>query len=347
MNAVKEMMKKKENIILFSILSILLILVVFTGIRNQKLMDPSAPTPSPTILVPKESKAPEKEETETEEKESPAPTVSATSKPQEEQKKTDNSKIPPTTNPSTPESPPTPTLTQEQKNNQTRNNIQATYGVTIRYGNELPGYRPRGYTPTTMTDATEINQYLNELNRTLSYYPNNFFKEMKSQGMPVTFYLVKSVPNNAFAGLTDKEFTNDIKITLTTYGLFSYTANHEIMHYIDAYLAIKMWPNSLEESWNLMNPPGYLYGSFIASYNYHATNHTHGGYFIRDYGQTNYLEDRATIFEYIMTRAYPNNGCMDRDEPIRKKADLIAQQIETYFSSVSPSVTEHWERFLK
>ncbi|HCJ31690.1 MAG TPA: hypothetical protein DHV70_02255, partial [Firmicutes bacterium] len=59
-----------------------------------------------------------------------------------------------------------------------------------------------------------------------------FFKEMKDYGMPLTIYLVKNISGNV-SGLTDAKDSSNIKIMIEPGLLFENTLHHEIMHYID------------------------------------------------------------------------------------------------------------------
>ena len=268
---------------------------------------------------------------------------------EEEQEKTDEA--PKEENPS-PELPKDdnkkpPVEIEKDENDQLRNSIFTKYKIKVKYGDEIGSYKPRNLTPIKMTDKDTISEYLTSLNKTLSRYPNGFFQEMYNKGMPLTIFLIENVSDYSLSGLTDKEFYDDIKITLTTRGFFDRVTNHELMHYIDAYLQIVMYPLNVEDSWNLLNPPDFTYGYTNSSYTYNMLNHPRGAYFINDYAQTNYLEDRASTFEDMMSRAYAPPGCYEEGEVIKEKGKLIASQIETYFNSVSPSVTEPWERFLK
>lgn len=251
----------------------------------------------------------------------------------------------PTTSPS-PSPSPTPVVeTQEMKNEKLRSAIKSKYGITVKYGDEIGSYRPRNATPNLITDAARNGEFLSKIDTILATYPNGFFQDFINKGMPLTIFLVESMQGNAFEGFLDSEFYSDLKLTITasTYW-FERTLNHELMHYIDAYLSIVMYPIDLEEEWMKLNPAGYVYGYANSSYNFNFSNPTQG-YFTRDYGQTNYKEDRATIFEDLMTRAY-KNAMYNDGVPIKEKAKAISNQIRQYFPSVSGQ-SPYWDRMLK
>jgi len=236
-------------------------------------------------------------------------------------------------------------LTQAQINDKYRNEIQNKYSIKIKYGNELGDYTGNYYRVTKMTDDSMVDKYLKILDKELALYPSGFFKEISDYQMPLTIYLVKGVENDAYAGLTDKQFTSNIIITLRDYFFFERTLHHEIMHYIDVYLEIKTYPlgeDYIFNNWNKLNPLGFSYGLFVDDYNF---KNEKGAYFIDSYSQTNHLEDRAVIFSDMMTRVIPKIY-YNKDEPIYFKAKMIASELNFYFNCVSDDVLEHWERLI-
>ena len=246
-------------------------------------------------------------------------------------------------NPETEEKPVTPPVV-EDKNNTKRKNMESTYGIKILYGDEIGDYHPRGITPTRLTSESDIDKYLTRLNSELTKYPKGFFNDFKKAGMPLTIYLVKSV-NGAFAGFTDYQFMSNIKLTLVTNYNFEYTIHHELMHYIDCYLDIKMYPNEPYSEYEALNPSGFVYGSAKEEYIYNMASRPRGTYFVTSYSTTHVKEDRAEVFQYMTARAYAPIGCFEPNEVIRKKAEIISKQIKEYFPSVTGAA--HWDRFIK
>lgn len=245
--------------------------------------------------------------------------------------------------PGTEEKPVTPPVV-EDKNNTKRKSMESTYGIKILYGDEIGDYHPRGITPTRLTSESDIETYLTRLNGELAKYPKGFFNDFKKAGMPLTIYLVKSV-NGVFAGFTDYQFMSNIKLTLVTNYNFEYTIHHELMHYIDCYLDIKMYPNEPYSEYEALNPSGFVYGSAKEEYIYNMASKPRGAYFITSYSTTHVKEDRAEVFQYMTARAYAPIGCFEPNEVIRKKAEIISKQIKEYFPSVTGAA--HWDRFIK
>lgn len=233
---------------------------------------------------------------------------------------------------------------EKDENDLKRKEIEKAYGIKIAYGEELSDYKPKRITPLKLTDYGEIANYLNKLDIELAKYPKGFFSDFNKKGLPLTIYLIKSA-NGAFSGFTDYEFMNDIKLTLATDYSFEYTLHHELMHYIDCYLDIVMYPNNPYLEYEELNPSGFVYGNATDKKIYNMAYNTKGAYFISSYGATHVKEDRAEVFKFMMARAYKPIGCFEEGEIIRKKAELISQQIRKYFPSVTGIA--HWDRFIK
>lgn len=140
-------------------------------------------------------------------------------------------------------------------------------------------------------------------------------------------------------------YEDNIRITLTENYFFEYTLNHELMHYIDAYLEIKMYPNDPYDEYMALNPSGINYGQVNSSYNFGYNNQIKGAYFVGDYSQTTVREDRAEVFKNMVTRVYKPAGMFDKDEILQKKALIIDKQIREFFPSAKGSL--YWDKFIK
>lgn len=245
--------------------------------------------------------------------------------------------------------------TQEQKNDETRKRLEMTYGFKkIAYGNEMPDYRVgyEQYNPVKLEDPNTIATVLNTLDENLKLYPQGFFKEIQDFGMPATIYLVKEI-GGTYGGMTDHEFANNVIITVNANGIgWSRVFTHETMHYIDAYMDMKMGSNrAVCAATSAINPVDFKYkqdkdddGSSNKYVWSEGTKDPLQAYVVDDYGRTNCKEDRAQIFANMM-RTLPT-GFQEAGTPLNEKAKVIKNQIETYFNTVSPSVIEYWERFV-
>lgn len=236
------------------------------------------------------------------------------------------------------------TKSKDQVNNELRNNIKAKYGVSVSYKDEVDSNYSSSYVkPTKLYDDTEIYNHLLEIDSALSKYPKAFFFEIKNKWKQVTIDLVKNI-NGSAAGITDNRNPNTVVILINTGGLlFESTLHHEMMHYIDCFLANKMGAYALESSMMEFNPEGFNYGNQNNDYVYRYANPY---YFLSAYAKTNYKEDRAVIFEDLMSRTWKREY-HTKGNPINEKAKVISSQISAHLSSVSDNVTEYWERFIE
>lgn len=229
-------------------------------------------------------------------------------------------------------------------NNDFRKSLESKYGIKIAYGNELAGYRPKNKSTTPLTDVVQIHTQLNTLDSALAKYPAGFFAEPTDAKL--TFYFIKSVEDNAFAGLTDHEFGDDVKITLATNSGFSaYTIHHEIMHWIDFIMSVKAYPTDIYASYQLLNPSDFTYGQINSSLSYFKNAPI--PYFMTDYAQTNVLEDRAETFSMMIGRSYALHGMFDQGSVLREKAKIISTQISQYFKTAPAGGNYTWNQFIK
>lgn len=116
-----------------------------------------------------------------------------------------------------------------------------------------------------------------------------------------------------------------------------------MMHYIDCYLAANVGASTLENSMMEYNPSGFTYENQNNDYVYRYANPY---YFLSGYAKTNYKEDRAVIFEDLMTRTCKREYHV-KGNPINEKAKVISKQMDMYLDSVSDNVTESWKKFIE
>ena len=229
-------------------------------------------------------------------------------------------------------------------NDNLRKNIKSKYGVNIGYKDESDVNYINSYSNfTKQYDDEKIHKALNNVNVALAKYPNNFFFEINKKWKSLTIYLVDQLTGNV-AGLTDNRNPNNVVILINTESLlFESTLHHEIMHYIDCYLASIIGASALENSMKDYNPPGFTYGNQTTEYVYYYSN---PAYFLSAYSKSDYKEDRAVLFSDMMFRTLKKDYYI-AGNPINEKAKLISRQLEKYFDCVSSSTKENWERFIE
>ena len=242
---------------------------------------------------------------------------------------------------------------EENKNNESslsitndylRKNIKSKYGVNIGYKDESDVNYVNSYSNfTKQYDDEKIHTALNNVDIALRKYPSGFFFEINNKWKSLTIYLVDQITGNV-AGLTDNRNPSNVVILINTESLlFESTLHHEIMHYIDCYLASIIGVSTLENSMKDYNPSGFVYGAQTTEYVYYYSN---PAYFLSAYSKSDYKEDRAVLFSDMMFRTLKKDYYR-AGNPINEKAKLISRQLETYFDCVSSSVKENWERFIE
>jgi len=245
------------------------------------------------------------------------------------------------TTPDTPNTPaPQPAPTIDEVNAALRTQLQNTYGIAIKYGSETSGYNVGGLSTVPISDPNVVNKALNEMASTIALYPSGMWTEMKNSGFPLSIYLITKYSAANVTGVTET-YSNKVIISIATNFSFGETFNHEVFHYFENY--ITYFKGATFGSWSGLNPTNFTYGSVDSSLSYSRT-FSADAYFVNDYAQTLEGEDRASTFEYMM---FANKAsCLNNGKPVWKKAKYMAEQLDYYFNSVSPNVTEYWERHL-
>ena len=263
----------------------------------------------------------------------PKPTTTPTPKPT------------PTQTP-TPSPSPTYVKTEKELNDEKIASMTYKYGVKFMVRDQSRT-RVGWSTGTAIYDEVKLKKVLNEIDYILSRYPAGFFKEFNSNGMSLTLNLLDQIHNGLY-GLSDSEFLSNVVISVATSSyLFEETLHHEILHYIDNYISTKMYPASPEDEYVKCNPAGYTYGNHDSSLSF-KYNNAQTAYFVADYGQTNYKEDRATLFPRLM-RPYISGGnefLKYPDSPLSCKARVLIKQIDNAFDTVNSSKAISWNKFV-
>lgn len=221
-----------------------------------------------------------------------------------------------------------------------RRSIEDTYGIKVKYGDEVSNYQAGSMNVTPILDKDIIKNGLEQLRETLKLYPQDFFREFLNEDLSLEVFLIKSYSKDNVTGVTDL-FGNRVIVSIAMdYPCFE-SFNHEIYHYIEHFIVRKQGEFS---AWNMYNPNDFSYGTVNSNYSYTKTQKA-DSVFVNNYAQTNPYEDRASTFEYMM--ASNKIPCFNSsDYPIWKKSSYMALMIDTYFDTVSPSVIDYWERFI-
>lgn len=226
-------------------------------------------------------------------------------------------------------------------NDNYRKQIEKRFGITIKYGEETENYEVGGLTTTPLRSATDISIALSTLNTCLSHYPDGLFQEISDGGIPLTIILIERYSLNGVTGVTDSN-SYYATISIATAYPFEESFYHESYHYIERFMSDK---RSLSfTNWNGYNPPGFVYGEANYELSYTANGGREDSYFVNNYAQSSDSEDRASTFEYMMDDE--KASCLNFNQPVWKKAKLMAEAMDAALTSCSPYVVEYWERFL-
>ena len=221
-----------------------------------------------------------------------------------------------------------------------RRSIEDTYGIKVKYGDEVSNYQAGSMNVTPILDKDIIKSGLEQLKETLSLYPQDFFREFLNENLNLEVFLIKNYSKDNVTGVTDL-FGNRVIVSIAMDYPFFESFNHEIYHYIEHFIVRKQGEFS---AWNMYNPNDFSYGTVNSNYSYTKTQKA-DSVFVNNYAQTNPYEDRASTFEYMM--ASNKIPCFNSsDYPIWKKSSYMALMIDTYFDTVSPSIIDYWERFI-
>ena len=228
-------------------------------------------------------------------------------------------------------------------NNQLRKEIENTYNISVKYGSETDNYYITGSGATVKTysinNPSVINNSLIRLRNVLSLYPKDMFKEINDGGIPLSIYLINNYSEENITGATDSSFSYACISLAVKYPLEE-TFYHESYHYIERYMFKK---GANFNTWNSLNPEGFTYGT-IYNGNSYSNTFSEDAPFVNNYAQSEDAEDRASTFEYMM--ATSKASCLNNGNTVWKKAILMSRTIDAVFDTVSPDVTEYWERFL-
>lgn len=224
-------------------------------------------------------------------------------------------------------------------NNELRKEIEHTFNINVKYGTETENYIVANIATDPITNPSVINNSLIRLKNVLSLYPSGLFDEINAGGIPLTIYLVNNYSEENITGVTDSSYTY-ANISIAVKYPLEESFYHESYHYLERYM-FKKGANFY--TWNSINPEGFSYGTIYNDYSY-SNNFLADAPFVNNYAQTDEKEDRASTFEYMM--ATSKASCLNNGQTVWKKAILMSRTIDAVFESVSPDVTEYWERFL-
>lgn len=186
--------------------------------------------------------------------------------------------------------------------------LEKTYGVTILLGQQTGATCAHtDFQVAVNEDPAAIASALNTLETELAKYPEGFLKQFRNSVREGGLYICLTgsieggVETAGFARLSGCRYNLVLDITASD---LAGTLHHELWHAIEMRISTDAFQTS---QWNGCNPSGFsYYGKYDSGYT-ELTRWTYTGgngadsYFVDPYARINGREDRARIWEYVMT----------------------------------------------
>lgn len=267
----------------------------------------------------------------------------------------------------------TDTDISEEDNDTYVEELNKKYGVTIYIRNNVVKFFP-DFAVNALYNEETTNSALKEVEKLLSRFPTGFFKDLKYGSIKgLEIYLCGALVQGSDNGIQNPggfalQYKGKQMIVMdATYpqGLVQ-SISHEIMHAVDSKLEYMVDRGKVGKGiytkWLTLNPKKYDYKySYVdkEGVEYNAFNNAkytptdekslddvNNIYFIDYYANTFPIEDRARIFEYLMTAdnelSYEFNS-----KHLKKKADLLCEMIRVAMPSIPENEVMYWEKYLK
>ena len=224
--------------------------------------------------------------------------------------------------------PVTPTM--HDTNQALINSIASTYGSSIGYGEG--GYCYDGSYCAAATDENAVHDALLTIQQASATFPSGFFRAFQGvNGYRV--YLYGNIPNEVHGVATYPYGDNVLYLNISSYSDTVYY--HETFHIMEQYITCCGGDFANWSSYNTNN------STFEDTYDPNSA-------FLYEYSQTNFREDRATLFADLMVRgswctAGLSPKYMDNGTPINLKFKYLTSVINNYF----PNNNARWNWCVK
>lgn len=234
--------------------------------------------------------------------------------------------------------------------------LEDKYKVDIYIGEEC-GNVIGGFAIKPLTDYELIESALEILEQEMERYPANFFSQFKYSWLEgLDIYLTSTISgtsaeNLGIAGGFQTVHNSNVLIVLDCeYPGNMSTFHHELSHAIDDKITDESYfleePYFSEEKWNALNPFDDMYTHTYTQYghekyyDYAYYNRVYNDgkiediYFIDSYSMTFPTEDRATLFEAVMT-----------DQIDLEQTPYLADKMEYYSECIRKTFdTDEWDK---
>lgn len=235
--------------------------------------------------------------------------------------------------------------------------LEQKYGISIYIGPEVPS-RIDCYDISSNTNAQDISDALEHLNRILACYPDNFFLQLCYGDIRgIRIYLAGDLDSSTegtiqeASGFVSNINSYDVMALNINYSSdWDYTVNHELSHLIDQRLDfISQYKSDSvfsEDKWNSYNPDGFSYLDSYDGYTDSKRYRRNQDYFIDSYGITYPTEDRAEIFGTAMDdylNGFTDDPNFETDTPLYYKLSYYRKCIRDGFDTTGWPDKLPWE----
>lgn len=236
--------------------------------------------------------------------------------------------------------------------------LKEEWGISVYFGEEDMERTPSDYIADPLGDQQLIARKLHELSEVLSAYPEGFFYDLPYGDFDhLEIYLCEGLsPTNSYGINTAIAISNTsgsallIVLDVTAIDDLSQTLAHELLHMMEK--RIDQIDPSLLADWTTLTPGG----DDAYYFSYHDENgeemgnysHTWQGegdpelvYFVDAYSKSFPSEDRARVFEYLVSCA--GEPAFIEAPVLRAKAERLCEIIRLTFPSVANADYVAWE----
>lgn len=256
-------------------------------------------------------------------------------------------------------------VTDEEFNNEIKSVAERVYnhhGVEIIYGSEGNDFDIYDYVGVAVLDLYEIYKAINTTEEILGQFPKGMLREAYSEtdkGLQIylcgSIYGVQSGGVGMAGGVTT-EINGYIAVVLDIYDNLWYNIFHEFSHVFDNRIAKMSDPEETDwlALWESATPVPdaytYSYDDYYDNYKYTISDgydDPENVWFTDGYGRTFPTEDRARLFEYMLTPE-DDAGYLDiySYENLVYKAKLYSYILRQCFPSCNTEGANSWERNL-
>lgn len=206
---------------------------------------------------------------------------------------------------------------------------------------------------------SELLLTLYDLKHCLSTFPKEMYSELIKTAESKLFDKFKIYIIGAFADESnvnafcknfyfEEDSLEDELIIVYSVATFNIlTFYHEFMHAFE--YRIQEYVSDFDNEWMLLNPDGFEYTYGDRDLNPYYDHEEFQSYFASDYGTTNSLEDRATVFERICISAFHKDDdpywAWADNKNLFEKAKLLYKRLKESFPSLSDEKFYVWEEY--